>query len=210
MKLYSVFTTLLLVSSALSIAVPPDSDGTTVASNDSGVEDGVAPAFDPQEFTADESMVNLDERDLDNEYSDALAERGVGDEYSEELDKRSSGSAIVQCATKLKGTKYLFNGCKSTAPFGPAKNGIGNACLARTCVKKATKTTIRKLLHLLLKDLQLTGSSTNSKASICYEGWKVPPTSTQVWKTRRPRLLGVWSEGRYPTCCYSCPAGICD
>jgi hypothetical protein len=135
MQLSSIFATLLLASSALSIALPQDlelDDTTALASNETVIEDGVEPAFDPQELAGlDESTVQVEERDIDDEYASAI-------------EKRSAASNIVKCARNLKGTKYLFGGCKSKSPFGPAKGGMDCSCLSRTCVKKGTGTTIRK------------------------------------------------------------------
>jgi len=89
-------------------------------------EDG-EPDFDPQELTGDESQVHMEERDI------PLKARAA-----------SSASKIVKCARSYKGTKYLYGGCKSKAPFGPAKGGMDCSCLSRTCIKKGAGTTIRK------------------------------------------------------------------
>jgi hypothetical protein len=138
MHFTSIFATLLLASSALSIALPQDlelDDTTALASNETVIEDGVEPAFDPQELAGlDESTVEIEERDVDD----------IDEEYSSTLDKRSPASTILSCAKKLKGTRYQWGGCKDKAPFGPVKAGMDCSCLARTCVKKGTGTTIRK------------------------------------------------------------------
>ena len=91
-------------------------------------EDG-EPEFDPQELTADESKVHVEERDIPLEARAA-----------------SAASKIVRCARSYKGTKYLWGGCQAKSPFGPAKGGMDCSCLSRTCIKKGAGTTIRKPL----------------------------------------------------------------
>jgi len=95
-------------------------------------EDG-EPDFDPQELTGDESKVHVEERDIPLEARAA-----------------SAASKIVKCARSYKGTKYLYGGCKSKAPFGPAKGGMDCSCLSRTCIKKGAGTTIRKCFYFIL------------------------------------------------------------
>ncbi|KAH8598178.1 hypothetical protein B0O99DRAFT_55996 [Bisporella sp. PMI_857] len=146
MQFTNILASLLLASSALAVAVPEINEGSLIARNETltdieepdvanfdntpdVAEDGVEPPFDPQELTGNEGSVKLDERDLDIEESKLWS-------------RASPASKIVSCARSYKGTKYLYGGCKSTAPFGPAKGGMDCSCLSRTCIKKGTGTTI--------------------------------------------------------------------
>lgn len=149
MQFNSIFATMLLATTAIAAAVPEinehaslisrnhtlsDAEDPDVANFDNTpdvIEDGV-PDFDPLELTQDESKVQLDERDLHLEDSQLWT-------------RASPASKVVECARKYKGTKYLYGGCKSASPFGPAKGGMDCSCLSRTCIKKGTGITIRKL-----------------------------------------------------------------
>jgi hypothetical protein len=130
MKLYAILATLLL-SSSISALVIRDTNtdiDTDIDTNSTAIiEDGI-PDFDPQELYGDASLVEVEERDLDDL----------------NLEARSPASSIVSCARGYIGTTYLFGGCKSTPPFGPSRGGMDCSCLSRTCVYKATGKTIRK------------------------------------------------------------------
>lgn len=176
MQFSAVLATLLLASSAVSIALPQElDDSTAIAGNGTTVlEDGVEPAFDPQELTLDESTVQVEGRGLDEEKT---------------LERRSPASSIVDCAKKLKGTKYLFGGCKSTSPFGPVKGGMDCSCLSRTCVKKGTGTTIRKYSPVLR-------SSEANKVQLEPPRPNIPPKQASAIKsTAAPPRPGILFSG---------------
>jgi len=149
MQVNSILATLLLAITAIATAVPEINENTSLIARNQTIdgeepdvlnfdstpdvaEDG-EPDFDPQELTGDESKVHVEERDIPLEARAA-----------------SAASKIVKCARSYKGTKYLYGGCKSKAPFGPAKGGMDCSCLSRTCIKKGAGTTIRKCFYFIL------------------------------------------------------------
>ncbi|KAH8592290.1 hypothetical protein B0O99DRAFT_689765 [Bisporella sp. PMI_857] len=122
---------------ALAMPAGPELGDSASGGNDAGISDnegGVEPQFDPQELTQDESTVKVEGR--------SIYEAAEDSEEGHIEARGGAGSKIVSCAYSYKGTKYLYGGCKATAPFGPAKGGMDCSCLSRTCVKKGTGTTI--------------------------------------------------------------------
>ncbi len=111
-------------------------------------DDGIpgVPDFDPLELTLDESLVQIDERDVGDEDLGVEMLVSEGAEVEKGVTKRavSNGQKIVDCAKGYRGTRYLYGGCKSKAPFGPSSGGLDCSCLSRTCVYKGTGKTIRK------------------------------------------------------------------
>jgi cell wall-associated NlpC family hydrolase len=134
----TLFATLFLTSAVFANAIPEVadeldiSDASLNATESTALEDGV-PAFDPLELSGPPAIADEQKRDLDDE-----------DFEESVIEKRSAASNIVAAAAKLKGTRYLYGGCKANKPFGPAKGGLDCSCLSRTAVYKGTKTTIRK------------------------------------------------------------------
>lgn len=134
MQLSKLLTILLFTSSALSIAIPEVDDTTA----DDSVTDPTAVEQlegDLSDFARrDLDAVDLTEREIDE----------LEDLEDEPLEKRADtkGAAIVACAKKLEGTKYVYGGCKPNPPFGPDP-GLDCSCLSRTCVYKGTKKVIR-------------------------------------------------------------------
>jgi hypothetical protein len=144
MQLYNaVLATLFITSAVFANAIPEVADEDAIAQAEvalnateaTAVEDGV-PAFDPLELSGPPTIQDEQKRDLDDE------------EVESALEKRSAASTIVSCAAKLKGTRYLYGGCKAKAPFGPAKGGLDCSCLSRSCVYAGTHTQMRKSLNL--------------------------------------------------------------
>jgi len=147
----TIIAALFLTSTAFATALPqvqedaslaiPDLDDSAVNATDidTGISDneGGVPEFDPLELTGDESSVKVEERSLYDNSEDL-------DDDSHIESRATAASKIVTCGRSYKGVKYLWGGCKSKAPFGPAKGGMDCSCLSRTCVKKGTGTTIRK------------------------------------------------------------------
>lgn len=138
MQLYAtVLATLFITSSVLANAIPEVADEATLdtspalfnATESTAVEDGV-PDFDPLELTGPPTIQDEAKRDLDDQGTESA------------FEKRSAASTIVSCAAQLKGTRYLYGGCKAKAPFGPAKGGLDCSCLSRTCIYKGTHTQI--------------------------------------------------------------------
>jgi len=135
----TLFATLFLTSAVFANAIPEVADelNTDVglnAAESTAIEDGV-PSFDPLELSGPPTIADEQKRDLsDDDFEDE--EEGSG------IEKRSAASSIVAAAAKLKGTRYLYGGCKANKPFGPAKGGLDCSCLSRTSVYKGTKTTI--------------------------------------------------------------------
>lgn len=146
----TLLAALFLTSTAFASALPQapednsvsllDSAGATNGTEidaDTGIDDNLdgTPDFDPLELSQSEDSVKVEERSL-YDSSEDLEER-------HHLEARATAAQkIVKCAYSYKGTKYLFGGCKSSAPFGPAKGGMDCSCLSRTCIKKGTGTTI--------------------------------------------------------------------
>lgn len=135
----TVLATLFVTSSVLAAAIIKVADQADIdlspallnATESTAVEDGV-PDFDPLELTGPPTIQDEQERDIDDE------------DIGSALEKRSAASTIVSCAANLKGTNYLYGGCKAKAPFGPAKGGLDCSCLSHTCIYKGTRTIIRK------------------------------------------------------------------
>jgi hypothetical protein len=171
MQLASVLASLLLASTTLAVAIPSvdeiealvardieeidldtlkaRADNTTITDIDIP-DDGIpgVPDFDPLELALDESLVQVEERDVGDEdlgVEMLVSEGAEGESKGGKMRRAASGQKIVDCAKGYSGTRYLYGGCKSKAPFGPSPGGLDCSCLSRTCVYKGTGKTIRKL-----------------------------------------------------------------
>jgi len=167
MQLTSVLASLLLASTTLAVVIPSvdeiealvardievidldtleaRADNTTITDIDIP-DDGIpgVPDFDPLELTLDESLVQVEEREVGDEDLGVEVLVPEGESKGGKMRRAASGQKIVDCAKGYSGTRYLYGGCKSKAPFGPSPGGLDCSCLSRTCVYKGTGKTIRK------------------------------------------------------------------